>query len=519
MSLPGDFIGGNVQRVTAFTKQRVKLTIGLPIYNEEESLRDFLHALKKNIRRLPSYVDVETIACLNGCTDRSENILESVVSDALGKEINLRVVHSEPGKLNAQLKVLSTRIDKLGPVCFMDTDTKPNPDVILKLFRKLEEDENCQVSFARVEPHYEGRRLDEFENCLRVEYESRDRSEPKKYIHGRAFLLRDAELLASINSDIEHRLQGVDPKLIDRLGLRNGLLADDIYLTRNVVMHHGVGSIVEVQDARTFFHPPANANELFCAIRRASTEIYRMQLLYPEFADIEKMLGRKELSTQVAPRMDTPEDDRKLTYINTLQQQYWTECWDALKNKMGGGLITLEWGTLMETKKSFSPKMEILDRDIEVPLDKISSVHVVPYTAEGTIIAVRQNDARDWDVPGGHLDHGTDKSEIESLMRETEEEAGVVLNSSSLQRICYIKVDNPEPIGERYIAFYTGVVDSILPIDLPNDDILERASVPLDEFLKMYGGDLIQMSEIINLSALNVEMPSNFTQGVTRFTM
>lgn len=271
------------------------LTIGIPVYNEEQSLPDSYASLVEAIYQLPRNMNVEVIYCLNGCTDGSEKLLRDMTIASRRME-NLAVIESAPGKMNAQLAILKARTNKDAPICFADADIVMSAQTLLALHTKLATDPNCQVAYARVEPHYPGQ-PSPFQDLLLSHYLSRKHQPPRNYIHGRTFMMRDSSLLEHMNDDLAERLEQAQrdhPEYVGFLGLKDGPKIDDIYLSRAVVAKHGLRAIAEVHDAEAQFHPPATFEDFIRVMERTRTEIKRLDILYPEHAHLQETVFRRD---------------------------------------------------------------------------------------------------------------------------------------------------------------------------------------------------------------------------------
>lgn len=481
----------------------VKLTIGLPICNEEKTLEQFFPQLEKAIADLPPNVTVETIACLNGCTDRSADIVQKIAAEPIGKRIHLTVIPSRKGKLNAQLEIVQKRTHD-GPICFMDTDTLPGKNTLSALLATLQSDPACYTAFARVEPFYDpatdGKRT-RFQESLKTQYALREFSPPKKYIHGRAFMLRDDKELRGLQDDIEKRIARIPEKsLVETLNLTAGPLVDDIYLSRAIAHKHGLESIREVPGTQVYFHPPEHEEDLFAAIKRTSTEIKRLNLLYPEFQHLEKDLCRKELGHAALPVSAPPELVEKAKYVNDLELKFWEA------NKFQLGLVLMAgtmdesflqrdlWISAPSTKRAFDrhPLTEVLPPDTLIPPEKITSVLVVPFTQDGKVVAVKNN--RGWDLPGGHVEQ-TDSNIEATARREAREEAKITLRR--LKRSNVIKFRGETMHDDTYMVVMTGMVDKMSDF-IPDKEIKAREILSPEEFIKKYtAGNKEQMEAII----------------------
>jgi len=102
-------------------------------YNEEESIVDCLSSLNKQNHNL----DLETIVCLNGCTDNTEKVV--LMSQERFPRLNTRVIHSKKGKSNAQNAIVKSITEKDVPLVFVDADVTLDEDCIRILFEDMKD--------------------------------------------------------------------------------------------------------------------------------------------------------------------------------------------------------------------------------------------------------------------------------------------------------------------------------------------------------------------------------------------
>ena len=287
--------------MTQQDSNRKTLTVGVPVHNEEQSLPTFFENLVYAIEELPRNVDVEVIFCVNGCTDGSEAFLKEQTrkSDRIA---SMSVIESEPGKMNAQLAIVQER-EFDGPLCFADADIAMTRPTLKALYETLEEDEDCQVAYARVEPFYDNQENgheSSFNDLLFTHYKYREHQPQRNYFHGRTFMLRDDSYLRNMDTDLDERIQRVreeeNPWYMENLGIEKGPLVDDIYLSRMIVADHGPQAITEVREATIYFHPPTSIEDYSRVLERTAAEIKRLDLLYPEHAALQESVFRRQFN-------------------------------------------------------------------------------------------------------------------------------------------------------------------------------------------------------------------------------
>lgn len=334
------------------------LTIGIPVHNEEKSLPDSYASLVEAINHLPKFVQVEVIYCLNGCTDQSENLLRNMTS-ASARMDNFQIIESAPGKMNAQMAILGSRKFKDAPLCFADADILMGRSTLAALHNRLVKDPDCVVSYAHVEPHYDDKydaQQSSFPDLLFSHYNYRKHQGPRNYFHGRTFMMRDASLLDEMGQDLAERVERVrqiDPWYVDHLGLEKGPLIDDIYLSRVIVAEHGLKGIAEVPEARILFHPPTTVEDYFRVLERTRAEIKRLDLLYPEHAEIQQKCFRREFEDAC---LYMPEGERlKLRLLREIEAGFLKRVDDALLSpkERKNQLAHAHWVRAGTTKHAF----------------------------------------------------------------------------------------------------------------------------------------------------------------------
>lgn len=262
------------------------LTIGVPIRNEEESLPIFIIGLKKALNRLniefPDLL-VELFFCLNGTTDKSEEILNLSLFNNIFH--NARIIHSEPGKINAILEIVKNRKLLLGYICFIDADIELDDSCLLNLFSDLKNNDGIFLTYSSVLPKQNGTKsfVQKIQN---THYSLRYRVSPRKYFHGRTYMMRSSILL-----------EKNPKKLFDtHWNLKDGPYVDDIYLSRLIVHNYGLEAIRENKKSKLWFLPPQTLKDFYLGQRRLMFEIKRLNLLYPEHSYIQLMFFKKKIS-------------------------------------------------------------------------------------------------------------------------------------------------------------------------------------------------------------------------------
>lgn len=112
-----------------------KLTIIIPIFNEEKNLKNLASLIKKNKKKIfvkPYSIEKSYLFVNDGSTDNSERILKKICDNRLIKFKSLKVNKGKAEALN--LGIRSIKSDLVG---FMDGDCQDDPKEINKLLKKM----------------------------------------------------------------------------------------------------------------------------------------------------------------------------------------------------------------------------------------------------------------------------------------------------------------------------------------------------------------------------------------------
>lgn len=259
------------------------LTIGIPVKNEENTISSTLLALKQALNRLDKHVQFETIVCLNGTTDNTLAVIQSLQHCALCKDLHLSVVRSRAGKLVAEQKIANVRKLK-GFILYCDADVIIDKLAIKKLYECMYANDALRVACAKVLPIFNGR-LNNFQKIMKAYYEMRYLLPQRGCFHGRMFIVRDAQdILKKYN--LAPRLKRVPHNTVKKLYLDKGPICDDIILSAAIVHKYGQDAIRRVPTAKVYFYPPDNRYDFFLGVRRYTIEMQRINTLFPEYAAI-----------------------------------------------------------------------------------------------------------------------------------------------------------------------------------------------------------------------------------------
>lgn len=293
------------------------ITIGIPARNEENTIRKMLDSLIESIEILPKWVNYELFICLNNCTDNTEAIVDGAVEDYKKKNINLQKVHSKPGKIEAQRKVLQSRKNSEGLTFFFDADIIVDKYCISALWYSYIKNPELQISYAKVEPIF-FKTPSLIEKIINLYFFYPYLRNKRFYFYGRAFGIKDWNVPDFSQSDQVSSFQQecITKRNKVNLQLERGPLVDDIYLSRYIAHNYGLNMIMEVKEAVVNFMPISNLTDYYYGSRRLWLELERLDTLFPEHAYLQKNFFKRKI--KMASLKGTPLGIKVLIYLRVL---------------------------------------------------------------------------------------------------------------------------------------------------------------------------------------------------------
>jgi hypothetical protein len=266
------------------------LTVGIPYREEGQDFFLAARGLSEALGEVASDVPIEVLICVNGSGPETMGRVARAADGAGLNDFGVKVMTSSEGKLAALSAIASERqLD--GYLAFVDSDVVLAPNVLRLLWRILETDPLCMISYGQPVPVFP-EKPNRIHHLSRVHYALRERAYHRPYFHGRTFMMRKWFLDAPTPSSI------VDSSIGKRLRLDRGPLVDDIALSRMAVARWGAGAIREVPEANVYFDPPDDLRGLYAAALRVALEIARLDLLYPDHALLRTELSASSWRTE-----------------------------------------------------------------------------------------------------------------------------------------------------------------------------------------------------------------------------
>lgn len=282
----------------------------LPVHNEEKNLERCIISIKNAIKLNFNYY-VKTFICLNGCDDNSEEI--SFYCKQKYPTLNIKILKSKKGKLNAQEKVLSyIPLNKI--VFFIDADTEIEKNSIKILLKEFEKHRKLlAVGAFPIAKKYPGfnlwKRL--LDNILNVRSRN-PMSEISKLNVEEYHILAKIET-QKVNSSKEHELKSKiffhgrmfalrSKKYWNKPSKNKRVVGDDSYLPDYIIYNYGKNRIRIRYDAIVYFNPFVSLKKHYKAYKRIYFDLKNIKENFPKFKDIrehsELTLDKKYIKNQ-----------------------------------------------------------------------------------------------------------------------------------------------------------------------------------------------------------------------------
>ena len=263
-------------------KKLLTPNICIAVYNEEKTIENSLSSLADSLDKLNFLSKPSIYVCLNGCTDKSEDKIKTLLSKI---NYSLIILKSERGKMNAHKKMIAA-INNEKPVIFMDADIIVTPDAISKLISLLSNDPKVRIAsgypyvrlinlknlyqkivfpiinIKRIYPEIEicKYNVGKFHPDAKSYFERRSRL----YFHGRFFIIRNKAVYEFPNK-------------------KSKIVGDDMFLSHLIINKYPPGSIKVIYDAKVYSYPQLSISEYLKTWYRILKDIDNFYLEYPQF--------------------------------------------------------------------------------------------------------------------------------------------------------------------------------------------------------------------------------------------
>ena len=182
---------------------------------------------------------------------------------------------------------------------FCDADVRPSEDALLALTVLLDARREIQVAMCPLRP-LAPRRHGPLAASLHTYNLRRGFSSSRTWFNGKLFAMRawDVPSRAALASRIASL--PVDPFY----DFSAGVVIDDVFLSRALVLAHGPGALAETTFGEVLFRAPETWRGMYRYYRRMRRELERLDVMFPETAPVHRRTGGRsaDLLSDASPR-------------------------------------------------------------------------------------------------------------------------------------------------------------------------------------------------------------------------
>lgn len=249
-------------RMLPKAKTPMKLGLGICARNEEAGIIATLTSVVNSVSSAAYPLNWELVVCANGCTDGTADLIKQWLSKNRSVPVSLELL--DTANLVEAQRLIVTRLKDGGSnaFAFFDADIMVDIDCISELL-KVFTDDSIQVAYAVSIP-IENRRHTIIEKALNLYDSDTNIFSERRHLHGRAFLIK------------EWSIPVTTPPLV----------ADDIYLSCDLLYKFGPHSIAVSPNAKVYFHQITSLTDYYKAYKRRTTELSKCLQLFPHFRSL-----------------------------------------------------------------------------------------------------------------------------------------------------------------------------------------------------------------------------------------
>ncbi len=273
----------------------IEIPLTVVAHDEERAIGACLESLLGAMAHTRDALGLELrpLVVLDRCTDGTQT-----ASEALG----VPTVSIRGNKVLAM-----QRGSRPGPFqVFSDADILVDTDTLTGICEVMLQRPEVQVAFPDKQPLPRRRRAP-MAWALHRYNARRGWSSQRTWFSGKLFATRHLEFPDP--AEVSARAQALpDSPFYD---YRAGMRVDDVWLSRKVLLEHGLAGLAEVPEVALHFRAPESLSDMHRMYRRMRMELERLDRLYPETAQVHRrhgsrgpdLLASAGLSDQLAWRM------------------------------------------------------------------------------------------------------------------------------------------------------------------------------------------------------------------------
>jgi len=304
----------------------MKLGLGICAHNEEAGIISTLTSVVNSVCSVAHPLDWELVVCANGSSDGTASLVEQWLAKNRSLPVSLELLHT--ANLVEAQRLVATRLKAGGSnmFAFFDADILVDIDCVPELLAVASE-ESTKAVYAQSIP-VASKRATVIENALN-QYDSHANRvfSQRRHLHGRAFLIKEWSIPATM------------PRLV----------ADDIYLSCDLLHRFGPPAIAASLRAKVYFHQISSLSDFYKAYKRRSNELTKCLQLFPLFGTLPpEQLNRRVIWSQL---LGEPLS-RVFYWLVLLMLRKYCQVRLFLESATAAD-ASEEWGTTTTSKKPF----------------------------------------------------------------------------------------------------------------------------------------------------------------------
>ena len=323
----------------------MRVTVAVTAKNEENTIRETLVTLEGAIECATAHLAIsfELLVVLNDSTDRTKEFVPEHIS----------ILETSGGLVEAQRVVA----DRDPFVFFSDADILVDSRALVEVVQAMLSDESLMVAYPQKVPLKPEKRS--FLARALYTYNLNDGFENKReHFNGKFFAIRGWEIPRK--TEFSQFTKG------GFLQLSEGVLADDIYLSKFILSEYGAKAIQETT-GKIYYRIPATFEGMYRYFRRMKVELLRVKILFPDLKWPESAARKTEYqalaNATFAEIFDWSVFRMAFCFCRL---RYWIEC---KRFQWLGSSSEVFWKPVVESKRAFRPKVKRLRLPHRYPLE------------------------------------------------------------------------------------------------------------------------------------------------------
>ncbi len=251
-----------------------KISIGIPIYNEKDTLKQTLISVSLALKKIS--LKYEILLCFNGTTDNGIQVAKEMKNH----EPNIKILESENGRTKAMKKIINTAKGEM--IIFCDADIIVDEYCYFNILKKFQNEKIIAVVGNPIPIEKKGV-LYHILNARMMNFGSEISRKPidgfkhKPFVHGRIFIIKREFFIN--NYLFEERFENA--------------INDDMFITHLIILQHGRKAITHEENAKVKYLPVQSINSWWQKWVRLWGDLDYLYIQNPEFKKLKSLMKTK----------------------------------------------------------------------------------------------------------------------------------------------------------------------------------------------------------------------------------